>query len=469
MTSCSELLNTTTIVGTRETWGSVDRSALKDFTVTSYLRPDTGAALLPWVYTIVAIVIHVPVVIVRATRWDIVQNWCLVSTFLIIMVYVLAYISTNFAADQILVWTPLVLIIDAGSMLQIFFLVLETESLRINGSIFLFERPGGVGLLGRLRRKISWADRGSSSDPAPPNPGTGRPADEDHQMNEIAPNPPEAQNINNENHSPENEEMNNDNQEQIPNEPADQLAPLIEGQQVQEEANINNGNRDPAANRADDRQNLLHAELVKGWENPAPYIAIASLFLFLAIIVLQILGLHAAFRARKGGQTPLVSWCSPVFQPFGVATVDGDCHIYKINQSTTRGIGCIRIPGVWQRRWLTGTIVGIILSLIFEIVDFIILSYFGVNDKRGCIKWQRPWATMIGGLVILGITLVYGLEYASGLPPGITEHVTIAINVNGTKAFNAKLTNSGLRGTIIGWNDGLFDSWKEKYTGSMVY
>ncbi len=76
---------------------------------------------------------------------------------------------------------------------------------------------------------------------------------------------------------------------------------------------------------------------------------------------------------------------------------------------------------------------------------------------------------MISGLVILGITLVYGLDYASGLPPGITESVTIAINVNGTKAFNAKLTNSGLRGTIIGWNDGLFDSWKEKYTGGMVY
>ncbi len=87
-----------------------------------------------------------------------------------------------------------------------------------------------------------------------------------------------------------------------PNEAADQLDPLMGGRQVQEEANINNGNPDPAANRDDDRQILLRAERVTGWENPAPYTAIASLFLLLAIIVLQILGLLAAFRARKGGK-----------------------------------------------------------------------------------------------------------------------------------------------------------------------
>lgn len=46
-----------------------------------------------------------------------------------VVLYTQACASTGFAADQVLTWTPLLLVIDAGSMLQLFVLVLEAGSL----------------------------------------------------------------------------------------------------------------------------------------------------------------------------------------------------------------------------------------------------------------------------------------------------------------------------------------------------
>jgi hypothetical protein len=446
MAGCPELINAT-IAGTLDTWGSIDRSALKDFTMTSYLRPDTGATLLPWLYTLVAIIIHIPVVFVRATRWEIVQTWCIVSTFFVIIVYVQAYISTNFAADQILVWTPLILIIDAGSMLQIFFLVLETRPVRIEGRIFLVDPAdaegrvaGRTNLLRRLRRWFGPREICSFFYPLSQESCTNRSVEQERPLTEITPIPgTEAGKNNNENAPVENEAQNNNNRGAPPG---------------------------AAANDADNHHAPPVVKQIENWQDPALYTAIASALLFVVVIVLQILGLHAAVVARKGGKSPLVSWCSPTFQPFGVATVDGDCHVYNINRSISRGIGCIQIPGVWQRHWLTGTIVGTAMSLAFEFVDLLVLYQVDGTKKWRNVKMKRPWTTMICGLVILAITLFYGLQYASMLPPGVTERVTIAMNLNGTKAFNAQLTSSGLRGTFIGWNDGLFKSWKGAYTGS---
>ncbi|KAI9797956.1 MAG: hypothetical protein M1833_005012 [Piccolia ochrophora] len=430
MSGCAELINAT-IAKSSDTWGTVDRSALADFTITSYLRPDTGAALLPWVYTIIIIIIHVPVVIVRVTRWDIVQTWCLVSTFFTIVVYVQAYISTNFAAEKILVWTPLILVIDAGSMLQIFFLVLEATPVLIEGRIFLFDPKEGkqserTNLLGRLQR---W--RGGTET-----------AQQDLPLVEAVPN--------------------------LGVEPTGNNGRIAPGGHDAQDDNMRGAPQGAPADDIDSEDAPSTTRQVRLWQDPAIYTAIASAILFVVVIVLQILGLHAAVVARKAGKSPLVSWCSPTFQPFGVATLDGDCHVYNIDQSISRGIGCIKIPGVWQRQWLTGTVVGTAMSLVFQFIDLIILYLVGGTRKWRGVKMKRPWTTMISGLVILCITLFYGLQYASMLPPGITERVTIAVEVNGTKAFNAKLTSAGLRGTIIGWNDGLFESWHGSYTGTSL-
>lgn len=71
------------------------------------------------------LIVHVPVVIIRVVRWETVQTWCLVSTLFTVIVTAQAYSSTKFQADKILTWTPLMLVIDAGSMAQVLFLVNE--------------------------------------------------------------------------------------------------------------------------------------------------------------------------------------------------------------------------------------------------------------------------------------------------------------------------------------------------------
>ena len=112
------------------TWAQAGSNALNNLTTprtVSYLRPDTAGALLPWIYTIIILVIHLPVVVIRVVRWQAVQYWCLVSTLLTVVTYAQAYISTRFDAAKVLVWTPLNLVIDAGSMLQVFFLIFESK------------------------------------------------------------------------------------------------------------------------------------------------------------------------------------------------------------------------------------------------------------------------------------------------------------------------------------------------------
>lgn len=74
------------------------------------------------------------------------------------------------------------------------------------------------------------------------------------------------------------------------------------------------------------------------------------------------------------GKVPLVSWCRPIFQPFGLAVLDGDCAIYNIDQNFVKGVGCIRIPGTIQVAWLKATVVGAALELVLEIVDVCFLT-----------------------------------------------------------------------------------------------
>ena len=71
-------------------------------------------------------------VIIRVVRWQAVQSWCLVSTIFTIATYIQAYVSTQFDASKVLLWSPLILVIDAGSMLQIIFLMIEAKKRSVN-------------------------------------------------------------------------------------------------------------------------------------------------------------------------------------------------------------------------------------------------------------------------------------------------------------------------------------------------
>ena len=414
ITFCSQSPNAT-IGNTDITWAQAQLNALTNLPTISYLRPDTGGALLPWIYAIVILIVHIPVVLIRVVRWEAVQYYNLTSTFFTLIVYTQAYISTRFDVAKVLVWTPLVLVIDAGSMLQIFFLIIEAKKPPLEDQV---ERCAYCSSL------YSLSTAGSQG---PSNILTHYPACK-----------------------------------------------------VQTAAVQQSLTDDTQCDRVQPCGKIAHTKFLSSRTTSATgggfcwyrhrlnLAAVIAAILFIAVLILQLLGLAKAVQAAKASSIPpLVSWCSPVFQPFGIVAIDGSCNIYPISQITVRGLGCITLPGHWQQQWLKGTIAGISIELFTEVVDLLILSL--VNGKRKifqAVKMKRPWATIFSGLIVLIVTLIYGVNYSLYLPPGLSEKLTILIDTQGPASYTGNLTSAGLRGAVIGWNDGLFESWKGLYLGS---
>lgn len=349
-----------------------------------------------WIHTVVVIIIHLPVVIIRVLRWEMVQFWCLVFTFFTVVVYTQAALSTQFDPAKVLVWTPVILFIDAGSMLQVFFLIIEAKKAVAGNQIVIVE------------------------------------------VQESSQRPQERQ---------------CDGQ----NIPASQYASNVLAR-FQARRFCTSGSKDrpiTLRNRAGsiDMGTKSHRSF---WcyRDPTVYTATIAILLFVAVFVLQLVGLVNAPRAAKASSTPpRVQWCSPLFQPFGKAVIDGNCNVYDVNQSLSKDIGCIPISGVWQQQWLKGTVIGTSIELILEALDLLILSLVNGTAKWRGIKMKRPWGTIFSGLIVL-ITLFYGVIYALELPPTMTQRVAVVMHSQAPTSYMANLTNVGLRGTIFGWNDG---------------
>lgn len=99
------------VFNTTSTWGEVLKQPVYELNSTSYLRPDVGGALLPYFYTIIIILLHIPVVVIRVVRWEKVQAWCLAAVVFTLAVTIQGYVSTKFDPAQILTWTPLLSVI----------------------------------------------------------------------------------------------------------------------------------------------------------------------------------------------------------------------------------------------------------------------------------------------------------------------------------------------------------------------
>ena len=203
------------------------------------------------------------------------------------------------------------------------------------------------------------------------------------------------------------------------------------------------------------------------FKDDALYTAIVALCMLIAVFVLQIVGLVHAVRGANG-PTPLVSSCTPVFQPFGFAVLDGNCNIFNIQQNFLKGVGCIQIPGNRQMSWLKATVVGTSLALVLQIVDICLLTMVHSKTRWRGIKMRRPWCSMIGGLGVLGLILIYGISYANSLPLGIAERIWIVQIVDEPSVWATDLVPAGLRGAMIGWNDGIFASWGTQYYGPSI-
>jgi hypothetical protein len=90
--------------------------------------PHAGGALQPYVLVIAQIFLHFPTCVVRVARWKKIQVFSLILAGVNIAITIQAYVSTRLQPEQVLVWTPVTLILDAGAMLQIYVLIIEDIS-----------------------------------------------------------------------------------------------------------------------------------------------------------------------------------------------------------------------------------------------------------------------------------------------------------------------------------------------------
>ena len=418
-----------TIGNTDFTWAQALAKTADSFPYVSYIRPSSGGALLPWIYTVVVIIVHVPTVIIRVVRWELVQSWCLIFTFFTVVVYIQAYVSTQFDPAKILVWTPVILIIDAGSMLQVFFLVIEAKMIRVGSRNIVMDLPDNGG---NSDSKIPFRLESSVTHEAEARPssylltrlctwlhhnGETRFESEKHHSYQ----------------SPESDKLR------------------------QKDNNISIAQ--PKSNAQQFHYCCLRDQRV--------WVALLAAILFAIVLLLQIFGLVKAIQAvRASSDSLVVNWCSTLFQPFGVAAVDGDCNVYEVTETDVKGIGCIPIQGAWQQSWLKGTVAALAIEILAEMGDFTILYLVNNISRWRGVKMRRPWISIFSGMIVLLATLVCSVFYATNLPPKITGRMMVLMDSPSKASYMVDFTSAGLRGDINSWNDGLFESWKGIYFGN---
>jgi hypothetical protein len=96
----------------------------------TYLRPDPGAALLPWLFALFMLFFHLPTCVIRAVRWESAQYLALGLALFDIALTIQSYASTKLRPANILVWMPHVLVLDVGAMLQMTILIVETHGVQ---------------------------------------------------------------------------------------------------------------------------------------------------------------------------------------------------------------------------------------------------------------------------------------------------------------------------------------------------
>lgn len=80
----------------------------------TYLRPDEGVALQPWVFIGSQIVFHLPTCVIRLARWERVQWLSIGIATVNLIIITQAFVATGLKPEEVLVWTPIVLVLDAG-------------------------------------------------------------------------------------------------------------------------------------------------------------------------------------------------------------------------------------------------------------------------------------------------------------------------------------------------------------------
>ena len=109
---------------------SVNHTNFPSCGVATYLRSGVGGAPLPWVIAIVLFLVNISNVVVRIKKFEAAQTFSMVLSFTTAFVVTLAYVSTGLAPEMIMVWTPILLVGNAGFLLQVFVFVIEKHGSR---------------------------------------------------------------------------------------------------------------------------------------------------------------------------------------------------------------------------------------------------------------------------------------------------------------------------------------------------
>ena len=163
-----------------------------------------------------------------------------------------------------------------------------------------------------------------------------------------------------------------------------------------------------------------------------------------------------------------MNWCSPAFRDFALAVTTGNCQLYPVLPSSSNGIGCIALPATQQRDWLRGTVGFLAVALFCQLSDWTLMMCTNSKSRWRGVKFQRPWLTMAAGVIVLVVLVYAGRVNADELPKGVTRTVWIYRKEESRemgRVCKGELSPPGLRGTMIGYMDGLFESWGGMYDG----
>ena len=204
----------------------------------------------------------------------------------------------------------------------------------------------------------------------------------------------------------------------------------------------------------------------------AGVVIVLSFLLLLGVVALQITAIYFASRGLQV-QNFKVSWCSPAFYLPGSSNPvveDVNCNQMQIHINYTQGVGCIDLPGTRQQQWLIGTMAIVIASLIFQTIDFILLVLVNVDHKTfSGVKLKRPWFSIFIGLALMLTVAGMSGIHSMSLPQEINKTVFVPTNDNSPLFCKITLVPEGLRGSILGWTDGVFGSWGTIYFGSSTH
>ncbi|KAK7751971.1 hypothetical protein SLS62_006114 [Diatrype stigma] len=415
---------------------SLDQHA--NCTETTYLRPDIAGSILPWPYTLAWLLIHIPLVLIRVARWEKVQMLSLFLAAVSIASFTQAYSSTQRRPEEILVWSPLTVILDVGAVMQLFFLVVESsKGENVNGFVPLWGAFAELmaAIFGRGRGRTRTEVRG--------------PPESDALINQVK---SEVQGTTTQ---VENVRASHDTQDQpSPNRTNDAAAPAAVSSVAPMPMPM-----PISINTEENSYKQLRGKAI---------IVTLSALLFSGLVAIQTMGLASAIQGLRSREELTSSWCSPMFQSFAIAVGDGNCAIHPVHPSASKGIGCITLSGRQQAGWLAGTAAGTAVSLALQLADLLVLALVESAAKWRGVKMRRPWATMFAGIVVLVVYVVYGVVNASRLPGDMTERVWVfrqEPSLGIATVCRGTITPPGVRGSIMGWTDGFLSSWGRAYFG----